>query len=323
MRRKGYVGVDVSKARLDLAHRPSGETWSESNDHAGIQRLVEQVKEIGPELVVLEATGGYEAPAAAALATAGIAVAVVNPRQVRDFAKALNKLAKTDRIDALVLAHFAQAVRPEPRPLSDEAQQRLEALMLRRRQIIEMVVAESNRLESCRVAQVRHDIEETVTWLRRRLKDIDRDLDRAIRDSPVWREREPLFRGVPGVGRVTIAALASELPELGKLNRKQIAALVGVAPFNDDSGKRDGRKRVWGGRSGVRATLYMAAVAAIRCNPVLKPFYAHLCANGKPKKVALVACMRKLLTHLNAMARDGKPWNHLLAATPAAASAPA
>lgn len=320
---KGFVGIDVSKERLDVAHLPSATPWTETNDEAGIGRLVGRVKEAAPELVVLEATGGYEAAVAIALATAGIPVAVVNPRQVRDFAKAMNKLAKTDAIDAQVLALFGERVRPEPRPLGDESQRELEALLLRRRQLVEMIASERNRLESCRVTKIRADIEETIQWLRRRLKDIDRDLDRAIRNSPVWREREQLFRGIPGVGRVTVAVLASDLPELGKLNRKQIAALVGVAPFNDDSGRRlDGKRHIWGGRATVRAALYMASISAIRCNPVLKPFYAHLRAAGKLPKVALVACMRKLLTMLNAIARDNKPWKHAITA-PAAASAPA
>jgi transposase len=319
----GFVGIDVSKATLDVAHLPSGETWTESNDEAGIGRLVARLQAMGPELAVLEATGGYEVLVATALSTARLAAAVVNPRQVRDFAKALNKLAKTDRIDAVTLALFGERLRPEPRPVADEQQRRMEALMLRHRQIIEMVVAEGSRLESCREATVRADINETIAWLKRRLKDIDRDLDRELRSSPVWREREALFRGIPGVGRTTVATLASDLPELGKLNRKQIAALVGVAPFNADSGTSvKGKRRCWGGRSSVRSVLYMATLAATRHNAVIKAHYAQLLARGKEKKVALVACMRKLLTHLNAMARDNARWNHALAAS-AAASAPA
>jgi transposase len=320
---KGFVGIDVSKDVLDVAHRPSGSSWAEPNDETGIARLVARLREVKPELVVLEATGGYETAVAIALATAGVAVAVVNPRQVRDFAKAFNKLAKTDAIDADCLALFGERVRPEPRPLGDEAQRQLEALMLRRRQLVEMIASERNRLQSCRVETIRKDIQETIQWLGRRLKDIDRDLDSALRRSPIWREREPLFRSVPGVGRVTVAVLASELPELGTLNRKQIAALVGVAPFNNDSGRRtDGKRQVWGGRASVRATLYMATLKATQTNLVIRAFYARLLATGKPKKVALVACMRKLLTMLNAMARDGRPWAHaprklVAASTPA------
>jgi len=318
-----FVGIDVSKATLDAAHLPTGNTWRESNDDAGVERLVARCKALAPELVVLEATGGYEVVVATALATAGIAVAVVNPRQVRDFAKAMNKLAKTDQIDAGVLALFAERVRPEPRPVADEQQRRMEALMLRHRQIVEMFVAEGNRLESCREVKVREDIMATMNWLKRRLKDIDGDLDRELRNSPVWREREALFCSVPGVGRTTIATLASDLSELGKLNRKQIAALVGLAPFNDDSGtSKKGKRRCRGGRSTVRSVLYMATLTAVRWNPVIKAHYTHLLARGKEKKVALVACMRKLLTHLNAMARDNKPWNHALA-TGNVASAPA
>jgi transposase len=315
---RSWIGIDVSKKRLDGAHRPSEERWTEANDGPGIARLVARVREAAPELVVLEATGGYEAVVATELATAGIAVAVVNPRQVRDFAKALGILAKTDRIDAAVLARFAEVVHPEPRPLSDEAQQQLEALMLRRRQLVEMLGAERNRLDKCRVAVVRQDIEQTIKWLERRLKDIDRDLDRAIQSSPIWRARDRLFQGIPGVGRVTVAVLLADVPEIGTLNRKQIAALVGVAPFNNDSGQRTGGKRcIWGGRAGARATLYMAALVATRSNHVFRPFYARLLAAGKPKKVALVACMRKLLVMLNAMARDARPWRHALAAAPA------
>jgi transposase len=318
----GFVGIDVSKATLDVAHVPSGQTWTESNDAAGVDRLVKRLKGMDPELVVLEATGGYECPTATELSAASVPVAVVNPRQVRDFAKALGRLAKTDRIDATVLALFGERVRPEPRPLPDETQRRLGAFMLRHRQIVEILVAENNRLESCRDDAVRADITETINWLKRRLKDIDRELERELRQSPIWREREVLFRSVPGVGPITIATLASDLPELGKLDRKKVAALVGLAPFNDDSGTSKGQRRCWGGRASVRPTLYMATLAAIRWNPVIKPHYARLLARGKEKKVAIVACMRKLLTHLNAMARDHKPWNHALAAgTVAQASA--
>jgi transposase len=317
--KRGWIGIDVSKQRLDCAHRPSQQCWTEDNDGPGIARLVARVREAAPELVVLEATGGYEAVVATELAMAGICVAVVNPRQVRDFAKALGILAKTDRIDAAVLARFAEVVHPEPRPLSDEAQRQLDALMQRRRQLIEMILAERNRLENCRVAVVRKDIEEVIVLLRRRLKDMDRDLDRAIQSSPIWRARDQLFRGIPGVGRVTVAALLADVPEIGTLNRKQIAALVGVAPFNRDSGQRTGGKRcTWGGRAGVRATLYMAALVASRRNHVFRPFYARLLAAGKPKKVALVACMRKLLITLNAMARDAQPWRHALPPTASA-----
>jgi transposase len=321
--KQGFVGIDVSKATLDMAHLPSGETWTAENNVASIQRLVERLQAMAPELVVLEATGGYEVVVASALSAARIAVAVVNPRQVRDFAKAIGKLAKTDKIDATVLALFGERVRPEARPIADEQQRRMEALMQRHRQIVEMIVAEGNRLEGCRDAKVREDIVETIKWLKRRLKDIDRDLDRELRNSPVWRERESLFRGIPGVGRTTTAVLAADLPELGQLNRKQIAALVGVAPFNQDSGtSKKGKRRCWGGRAGVRSVLYMATLAATRYNAVIKAHYARLLARGKEKKVALVACMRKLLTHLNAIARDNKPWNHALAACATVSATP-
>jgi transposase len=252
----------------------------------------------------MEATGGYEVPVATALAAAGVPVVVVNPRQVRDFARALNILAKTDKVDARVLARFGEATKPAVRPLSDETQQELEAKMLRRRQLTDMIVAETNRLHSCRVPEVQAGIKQHVEWLRRQLKDVDLDLKRAIRKSPVWREREELFRGIKGVGPVMRAALAAELPELGTLNRKQIAALVGVAPFNNDSGRRDGKMHIWGGRAGVRSTLYMAARVAVRFNPTIRAFYTRLIAAGKLDKVAVVACMRKLLVILNAIARD-------------------
>lgn len=318
----GFVGIDVSKERLDVAHRPSGKAWQFANDQSGHQELIAALQAEEPELVVLEATGGYEQVAALELATAGLAVAVVNPRQARDFAKALGKLAKTDRIDAQVLAHFAESVRPEPRPLSDEDQRRLEALAQRRRQLVGMLVSEQNRLESCRVEVVRQDIRETIAWLRKRLKDLDKDISREIQKSPLWREKEKLFRSIPGVGPVTVLMLLTEMPELGKLNRKEIAALAGLAPFNDDSGKRDGMRRIWGGRSRVRPMLYMATLIGIRFNPVLRAFFARLCAAGKPKKVAITACMRKLLVQLNAIARDNQPWKYAAASASAAALNP-
>lgn len=315
----GFVGIDISKERLDVAHRPSGKVWQFANDPEGHKELVAALRAEQPELIVVEATGGYEQVVALEMAASGLAVAVINPRQARDFAKALGKLAKTDRIDAQVLAHFAESVRPETRPLADEEQRRLEALAQRRQQLVTMLVSEQNRLESCRVEVVRQDIRETIAWLRKRLKDLDKDISRQLRSSPIWREKEQLFRSIPGVGFVTVVTLLASLPELGKLNRKQIAALVGLAPFNDDSGKRGGQRSIWGGRAQVRSTLYMATLSGVRHNPNLRAFYARLCAAGKPKKVAITACMRKLLVHLNAVARDGVAWRH--AAAPALAAA--
>ncbi len=305
-----FVGIDVAKATLDVAARPSGEAWRAGNDEAGIAGVVARLRPLGPALIVLEATGGFETAVAAALAAAGLSVVVANPRQIRDFAKATGQLAKTDALDARVLALFAERVRPEPRALPDEAVRGLDALLTRRRQLLEMRTAEHNRLGFAPVA-VRRDITQHIRWLDRRLRDVDSDLDQAIRTSPVWRAKEDLLRSVPGIGPVVSRTLLGELPELGTLTRKQIAALVGVAPRARDSGTLRGKRMVWGGRAPVRAALYMAALVASRCNPVIRAFYERLRAAGKPAKVALVACMRKLLTILNAMVRNGTRWRTL------------
>jgi len=301
-----FAGIDVSKATLDLATL-TGLTLQVTNDEPGVAALVAERRKAPPTLVVLEATSGYQAVVVAALRVARIPVAVVNPRQVRDFAKALGKLAKTDAIDAAVLARFAEAVRPTPRDPVDEETAALEALLTRRRQVVEMITAETNRLRQARKT-VRPSIEATITFLRRQLADINRDLDTAIRNSPVWREKDDLLRSVPGIGRVVATTLLCELPELGRLNRKQAAALVGVAPFNRDSGKMRGRRSIFGGRASVRAALYMATLCASKRNPVISTFYDRLVAAGKRKKVALVACMRKLITILNSMMRDNAHW---------------
>ncbi|MNT00024.1 Transposase [compost metagenome] len=309
------VGIDVSKARLDVALRPSGETWSVSNDEPGIASLVERLAPLEVSLVILEATGGQQDAAAAALAAAQLPLAVVNPRQVRDFAKAMGKLAKTDVIDASVLAHFGQAIRPEPRALPDEAASELAATLARRRQLVEMLVMEKNRLCVASKKQ-RPSLEAHIRYLNLELKDLDKDIHGTLRSSPVWRAKDDLLRAVPGIGPTTSATLLAELPELGTLNRKQIAALVGIAPFNRDSGTLRGKRVVWGGRASVRTVLYMATLSAIRCNAVVKEFYERLCKAGKPKKVALIACARKLLVILNAMLRDNQPWtNNVLHAT--------
>ena len=301
------VGIDVAKAKLDVMVRPSGEGWSTTNDESGITELVHRLSGLSPSLVVLEATGGMEASVVALLAAARLPVAVVNPRQVRDFAKATGRLAKTDALDAAVLAHFAEAVHPEPRPLPDADAQRLDAMIARRRQLTEMLVAEKNRL-ACAQAAVRPSLQSHIAWLKAQLKGIDKDLDQAIRQSPVWREKDDLLQSMPGVGRVVSATMLAELPELGTLNRKQIAALAGVAPLNRDSGTMRGKRAIWGGRASVRATLYMGALVASRHNPVLRTFYRRLLAAGKLKNVALTACMRKLLTILNAMLRERRAW---------------
>jgi transposase len=304
---EGHVGIDVSKDQLDAALVPAGESWQTANDEAGIARLVERLHALQPATVILEATGGFELPLVGALLAAGLPATVVNPRQVRDFARATGQLAKTDAIDARVLAHFGEAVRPELRPLPDEATRELAALVARRRQLIEMLTAEKNRLRLAARA-VRRDIEQHIRWLERRLSDLDGDLAQQVRSSPRWRESDDLLQSVPGIGPVSSVTLLAQLPELGRLNRKEIAALVGVAPLNRDSGTLRGRRRVWGGRSHVRATLYMATLAATRCNPAIRSFYTRLLAAGKPKKLALTASMRKLLITLNAMLRNNVPW---------------
>jgi len=308
-----FVGIDVAKATLELAVRPTGDRWTVANEPAAIHELVEALRSRGPALVVLEATGGFEHAVVAALAAASLPVVVANPRQVRDFARATGQLAKTDAIDAESLARFAERVRPEPRPLPDAAAQELDALLTRRRQLVEMLVAEKNRLGFAR-APVRRGITQHIRWLERRLADVDGDLTQLIERSPVWRTQDDLLRSVPGVGPVLSRTLLGELPELGQLNRKQIAALVGVAPLARDSGTLRGRRLVWGGRAPVRTVLYMGALAAARCNPVVRAFYLRLRAAGKPAKVALTACMRKLLTILNAMIRSNTRWQPARAA---------
>jgi transposase len=302
-----FIGIDVAKAQLELASRPGGETGSVANDERGISELVVRCQALAPTLLVCEATGGYEAALVAALATAGLPVVIVNPRQVRDFAKATGQLAKTDAIDAQVLALFAERVRPEPRVLPDEAAEALDALLTRRRQLVEMLTAERNRLLIARAA-VRHDLQQHIRWLERRGREADDDLHTAVKASSLWRVKDDLLQSVPGVGRVVSLTLLAELPELGRLSHKEIAALVGVAPLNRDSGTLHGKRLVYGGRAPVRAALYMAALVASKCNPVIRAFYQRLRAAGKPAKVALTACMRKLLTILNAIARDGTPW---------------
>lgn len=303
-----YVGIDVSKARLDIAVRPTMQQWRVGNTAEEIGPLVSRLQAVHPTLVVLEATGGLELPVVAALGATGLPVVVVNPRQVRDFAKATGKLAKSDTIDAEVLAHFAQAVHPPPRPLPDAQLQALEALLTRRRQVVGMLTAERNRWGRA-LPGVRRRLETHIRWLEEELRDLDEELGSTLRQSPLWREKEELLRGVPGVGRVLSLTLLAEMPELGTMDGKQIAALAGVAPFNRDSGLLRGHRTVWGGRAVVRAALYMATLVATRHNPVIRAFYRRLLEAGKPKKVALVACMRKLLTILNAMVKHQTPWH--------------
>lgn len=303
-----YVGIDVSKARLDVHVRPHGEAFVVASDDEGLARLTERLSALAPTLVVLEATGGLQSRAAGQLAAAGFAVAVVNPRQVRDFAKATGRLAKTDAIDAAVIAHFAEAVRPEPRPLPDADAAALMELVTRRRQLVEMIVAEKHRQRMVRTTKVRSTHESVLDALQKALNELDNDIDQVVRKSPVWRAKDELLKSVPGVGDVLSRTLLADLPELGRLTRRKIAALVGVAPFNRDSGTMRGKRTTWGGRNGVRAVLYMATLAASRRNPIIAALYQRLRAAGKPPKVALTACMRKLIVILNAMVRDGRPW---------------
>jgi transposase len=309
-----FAGIDVAKATLDLALRPTDTRQQLANDDAGIQALVAQLTTLQPALVVCEATGGYEAALVAALGTVGLPVVVANPRQVRDFARATGQLAKTDALDALVLARFAEQVRPAPRPLADEETQALDALLTRRRQLLVMLTAERQRLLIARGRTVRRGLTDHIKWLERRVHELDDDLHSAVKASPLWRAKDDLLESVPGIGRVVSLTLLAALPELGQLNRKQIAALVGVAPFNCDSGTLRGRRRVYGGRAPVRAALYMGALVATRHNPVLAAFYQRLRAAGKPPKVALTAVMHKLLGILNAIARTQTPWTPALAA---------
>ena len=302
-----FVGIDVSKAQLDVAVRPTGKRWTLPYDQTGIEGLIPQIVDLEPALVLLEATGGLELPLVAAMAAAALPVVVVNPRQVRDFAKATGTLAKTDTLDAGVLAHFADAVRPEVRPLKDAETQVLNSLTARRRQVMTMLVSEKNRLGTA-IGAVSPRIEAHIAWLEQELSDLDKGLRQTLRRSPVWREKDDLLRTVPGVGEQISLTLLANLPELGALNRRQIAALVGVAPYNRDSGALRGKRAVWGGRSRVRAVLYMGALVASRHNPAIRDFYQRLLAAGKPKKVALVASMRKLLVILNGMLKHGSPW---------------
>jgi len=302
------VGLDVSKDRLDMFIHPARQLEAVSNDASGHDELVERLKAARPALIVMEATGGFEAAIAAALAEAGLPVVVANPRQVRDFAKATGRLAKTDRIDAEVLALFGEAVKPQIRTLPDPAVRELQKMLARRRQLVEMLTAERNRRSRAEGA-VREDIDAHLAWLQQRLKDLDKGLGKTIRSSPVWREKENLLRSVPGIGPVVASSLLADLPELGKLNRRQIATLVGVAPLNRDSGKTRGQRTIWGGRKHVRSALYMAALVAARFNPIIRAFYERLRNVGKPAKVALTACMRKLLGILNALLKTGVAWN--------------
>ena len=301
------VGIDVSQATLDVGVYPTAEQWQVANDVGGISQLVDRLQQLSPDRIVLEATGGYELAALATLASAGLPVVAVNPRQVRDFARATGRLAKTDALDAQVLAQFGAAVQPPLRALPDAATRELSALLARRRQLVEMRTAESNRLLTAH-ERVQPSIRELVHFLDKRIRELDRELRDRLRASPVWRAKEHLLRSIPGVGPVLSATLLADVPELGSVGHKQLAALIGVAPLNRDSGQWRGRRSAWGGRGHVRAVLYMATTVAVRRNPVLKLLYERLLGLGKQRKVALVACMRKLLRICNAVIAHQLAW---------------
>ena len=303
-----HVGIDVSKATLEIAIAPSGESFSAPNSEPAFPQLINQLQALAPERIVLEASGGYEIAVAASLAAASLPVVVVNTRQVRDFAKAIGRLAKTDRIDALVLAQFAAAINPPVRPIKTHEQRELDELLGRRRQLLEMHVAEQNRLQQATSRAVLREIKAHLRWLEKRISSADSQLKDQLRRSPIWRESDDLLRSVPGIGEVTSTTLLAALPELGTLSRKRIAALAGVAPMNEDSGSRRGKRRVRHGRARIRSVLYMATLTATRCNPVIRGFYQRLMGRGKLHKVAMVACMRKLLTILNTMLRNKSAW---------------
>jgi transposase len=306
---KEYAGVDVSKETLDMVVQSAGEIRSFTNDGAGIGTAVAWLKKVKPEITAMEATGGLEIPLYVALQAAKLPVAVINPRQIRDFAKSMGILAKTDKVDAKVLARYAEAVKPEVRPLPDEEARQLDILVTRRLQLVEMITAEGNRLASARNKAIRQRIQVHVQWLKDELADINKSISQMIEQNPVWHEKDKMLQSVPGVGPVLSATLIGALPELGCLNRKQISALAGVAPLNRDSGKHRGERHIWGGRSCVRTPLYMATLAAVHCNPVFSNFYNRLLAAGKAKKVALTACMRKMLILLNAMLKHNSFWS--------------
>jgi transposase len=303
-----FIGIDVAKDQLDVHVFPSDDAFAVARDSEGLAALIERLRPLDPHLVVLEATGGFELTVAAALVSAAIPLAVVNPRQIRDFARATGQLAKTDALDAKVIARFAAKVQPEARPVPDEQARALGELVARRRQVIEMMTAERNRRRQLISRRLLKSVDRLLAVLQKELTELDHDIGEGIRGTPAWRERDELLRSVPGVGDVVARTLIADLPELGRLDRKQIAALVGIAPINRDSGKMRGKRTTWGGRAKVRSVLYMAALVASRRNPVLAAFYRRLVAAGKPKKLALTAVMRKLLTILIAMVRNKTRW---------------
>ena len=308
-----FVGIDVSKSTLDICIEPAVETLHVAYDETGIKQIVVRLKEINPTLIVMEATGGLEIRIATELASQGLPVAVINPRQARDFAKATGQLAKTDQVDAAVLAAFARQIRPQIRPLKDADTRALNDMVSRRRQLIDMRVQETLRLGTAASKPLEKSLNKHIGWLDKRIAEIDTDLTKRLRGSDMWRTKDDLLRGIPGVGPVTTVTMLAKCPELGKLNRREIAALTGVAPLANDSGKHRGKRFIWGGRADVRAVLYMATVSAIKHNDAIKAFAERLKKAGKPPKVVIVACMRKLLTMMNAMLKNNTPWNPKIA----------
>lgn len=304
-----FVGIDVSKSTLDICIEPAIQTLHVAYDEAGISQIVSYLKEVSPALIVIEATGGLEVSIATELASKGLQVAVINPRQARDFAKATGQLAKTDQVDAAVLAAFAKVIRPQARPLKDADTRALDEMVSRRRQLIDIRVQETLRLGTAASKLLRKSLSQHIAWLDKRIAEVDKDLTKRLRESDVWRAKDDLLHSIPGVGDVTARTMLGKCPELGTLNRHQIAALVGVAPLANDSGKHSGKRFTWGGRADVRAVLYMAAVSAIRCNDTIKAFAERLKKAGKPPKVVIVACMRKLLTIMNSILKTNTPWN--------------
>jgi len=304
-----FVGIDVSKSTLDVCVEPDVQTLHVSYDEAGMRQVTSRLKEVNPTLIVIEATGGLEVRIATELASKGLPVAVINPRQARDFAKATGRLAKTDQVDAAVLAEFARAIRPQARPLKDADTRALDDMVSRRRQLIDIRVQETLRLGTAASKPMQKSLNKHIVWLDKQIAEIDSDLAERLHESDVWRAKDDLLRGIPGVGPVTALTMLAKCPELGTLNRREIAALTGVAPLANDSGKHRGKRFVWGGRADVRAVLYMATVTAIRCNDPIKAFAEHLKKAGKPPKVVIVACMRKLLTIMNSMLKNNTPWN--------------
>lgn len=307
-----YVGIDVSKKMLDVDSYPQSHQMQFPNDEAGCQGLCAKLVEMAPQGIIVEATGGLETALVGVLAMAGLAVAVINPKQGRDFAKAIGVLAKTDTVDARVLARFGEAVKPPCRPIKDVELRQLEEVLTRRRQLVDMVTAEQNRKQQAS-ARMSKEIDEHLQWLKRRIQSADTDLGNAIKASPIWQAKANLLDSIPGVGKVTICTLVAELPELGTLDRREISALVGVCPYSRDSGSHRGKRKIWGGRAGVRSVLYMATLVAIRFNPRLREVYQRLLAAGKLKKVAIVACMHKMLIIMNAMLRNNTAWSATVA----------